>query len=69
MSDATDGRTQGRRIMPIRTLAEAISHHGREANMSLFWPPTEAGGYALIVNGTPRPIRMRPHVDGPVVDM
>lgn len=55
--------------MPIRTLAEAISHHGREANMSLFWPPTEAGGYALIVNGTPRPIRMRPHVDGPVVDM
>jgi hypothetical protein len=78
--------------MPIRTLAEAISHYGREAylltvakdgphtgnvtielrggcigcnvgvsaakniarepNVSLFWPPTEAGGYALIVNGT-----------------
>ena len=77
--------------MPIRTLAEAISHYGREAylltvakdgphtshvtiqlhagsigcavgasaaknialapNVSLFWPPTEAGGYALIVNG------------------
>jgi hypothetical protein len=79
-------------IMPIRTLAEAISHYGREAylltvakdgphignvsiefrdgsiecnvgasaaknivreaNVSLFWPPTEPGGYALIVNGT-----------------
>jgi hypothetical protein len=78
-------------IMPIRTLAEAISHYGREAylltvandgphtshvtielrggsigctlgtsaarnierqpNVSLFWPPTEPGGYALIVNG------------------
>ena len=78
--------------MPIRTLAEAISHYGREAylltvakdgphtsnvtielrgggigcnvgasaarniahqpNVSLFWPPTEPGGYALIVNGT-----------------
>jgi hypothetical protein len=78
--------------MPIRTLAEAISHYGHEAylltvakdgphtsnvtvelrgstidcnvgvsaarniaehpNVSLFWPPTEAGGYALIVNGT-----------------
>jgi hypothetical protein len=77
--------------MPIRTLAEAISHYGREAylltvakdgphtshvtiefrssrigcaigaptaknivhepNVSLFWPPTEPGGYALIVNG------------------
>ena len=77
--------------MPIRTLAEAISHYGREAylltvakdgphtshvtvelqgsliactvgvsaakniarvpNVSLFWPPTEAGGYSLIVNG------------------
>jgi len=22
------------------------------ANVSLFWPPTEPGGYALIVNGT-----------------
>ena len=79
--------------MPIiRTLAEAISHYGREAylltvakdgphtsnvtielrrdcigcivgasaakniahepHVSLFWPPTEPGGYALIVNGT-----------------
>ncbi len=23
-----------------------------EPNVSLFWPPTEPGGYALIVNGT-----------------
>ena len=78
--------------MPISTLAEAISHYGREAylltvakdgphtsnvtielrdgcigcnvggsaarniarepNVSLFWPPVEPGGYALIVNGT-----------------
>lgn len=78
--------------MPIHTLAEAISHYGREAylltvakdgphtshvtielrggcigcnvgvsaakniarepNVSLFWPPVEPGGYALIVNGT-----------------
>jgi hypothetical protein len=78
--------------MPIRTLAEAIAHYGREAylltvakdgphtsnvtvelrggsigcslsgsaarniahqpNVSLFWPPTELGGYALIINGT-----------------
>ena len=78
--------------MPIRTLAEAISHYGREAylltvakdgphtsnvtvelrdgrigcnvgisaarniarepHVSLFWPPTEPGGYALIANGT-----------------
>jgi hypothetical protein len=78
--------------MPIRTLAEAISHYGceaylltvakdgphtsnvtielrdgcigcnvgasavkniaREPNVSLFWPPTQPGGYALIVNGT-----------------
>jgi hypothetical protein len=77
--------------MPIRTLADAISHYGREAyllsvakdgphtshvtielrggsiacavgasaanniasqpNVSLFWPPTEPGGYALIING------------------
>ena len=77
--------------MPICTLAEAISHYGRDAylltvapdgphtspvtiahrddridcplgssaaqniagapNVSLFWPPTETGGYALIVNG------------------
>jgi hypothetical protein len=85
--------------MPIRTLAEAISHYGSDAwlltaaqdgphtsnvkvelhhgrigctlgpsaarniaaqpHVSLFWPPTEPGGYALIVNGTatgePRP--------------
>jgi hypothetical protein len=78
--------------MPIRTLADAISHYGhdaylltvaqdgphtsyvtvelrgnsigctlgasaakniaREPHVSLFWPPTEPGGYALIVNGT-----------------
>ena len=78
--------------MQIRTLAEAISHYGRDAylltvaqdgphtshvtvelrsnsiccavggsagrniarmpNVSLFWPPTEPGGYALIVNGS-----------------
>ena len=77
--------------MPIRTLAEAISHYGRAAwlltvandgphsshvtielhgssigcavgasaaknivhqpNVSLFWPPMEPGGNALIVNG------------------
>ena len=77
--------------MQIRTLAEAISHYGRNAylltvaqdgphtsqvtielrgssigcavgasaarniarepNVSLLWPPTEPGGYALIVNG------------------
>lgn len=24
----------------------------REPNVSLFWPPTEPGGYSLIVNGT-----------------
>ncbi len=77
------------RIMPIRTLADAISDYGnqaylltvakdgphasnvtiwprngcnvgaaaarniaREPSVSLFWPPTEPGGYALIVNGT-----------------
>jgi hypothetical protein len=79
-------------MQSIRTLAEAISHYGREAylltvakdgphtsnvtielrggcigcilgasaakniarepHVSLFWPPTEPGGYALIVNGT-----------------
>ena len=78
--------------MSICTLAEAISHYGREAylltvaedgphtsnvtielrggsiactvgpsaarnimrkpNVSLFWPPTKSGDYALIVNGT-----------------
>ncbi len=77
--------------MPIQTLADAVSHYGREAylltvskggphtshvtielrgnsiactvgtsaannierepNVSLFWPPAEADGYALIVNG------------------
>lgn len=77
--------------MSIRTLADAVSHFGREAylltvakdgphtsdvtielgdgsiscnvsnsaarniagvrNVSLFWPPTNRGGYALIVNG------------------
>ena len=79
-------------VMPIHTLAEAISHYGhvaylltiakdgphtssvtielrgssmccnvgtsaakniaREPHVSLFWPPTEPGGYALIINGT-----------------
>ena len=29
--------------------ARNIAH---EPNVSLFWPPTEPGGYALIVNGT-----------------
>jgi hypothetical protein len=29
--------------------AKNIAH---EPHVSLFWPPTEAGGYALIVNGT-----------------
>ena len=87
-------------MMPIRTLAEAISHYGREAylltvakdgphtsnvtvelrggsigcnlgtsaarniahapNVSLFWPPSEAGGYALIVNGTAASERQSP---------
>ena len=92
MSASPKAETKERPIMQIRTLAEAISHYGREAylltvandgphtsnvtielhgdcvdcnvgasaakniahqpNVSLFWPPTEAGGYALIVNGT-----------------
>jgi len=30
----------------------AAKNIAREPNVSLFWPPTEAGGYALIVNGT-----------------
>src|ERR1700733_6682585 len=87
----TQAGTKEGPTMPIRTLAEAISHYGREAwlltvakdgphtspvtielrgssigctlgasaarniasapNVSLFWPPTEPGGYALIVNG------------------
>ena len=29
--------------------ARNIAH---QPNVSLFWPPTEVGGYALIVNGT-----------------
>jgi drug/metabolite transporter (DMT)-like permease len=84
--------------MSIRTLAEAISHYGRNAhlltvatdgphtspvtielrgssigcavgtfaaeniardpNVSLFWPPTEPGGYALIINGAAASGRM-----------
>src|SRR5262249_39852252 len=88
---AMEGRSKEGPIMPIRTLAEAISHYGHDAylltvaqdgphtshvtielrgnnigcavgasaarnialqpNVSLFWPPTEPGGYALIVNG------------------
>jgi hypothetical protein len=31
--------------------ASAARNMAREPNVSLFWPPTEAGGYALIVNG------------------
>jgi hypothetical protein len=30
----------------------AAKNIAREPNVSLFWPPTEPGGYALIVNGT-----------------
>jgi hypothetical protein len=91
MSAPLKARTKERPIMPISTLAEAISHYGRDAylltaaqdgphtshvtielrgsnigcavgasaarniarapNVSLFWPPIEPGGYALIVNG------------------
>jgi hypothetical protein len=91
MSAPPQAGTKEGPIMPIRTLAEAISHYGREAylltvakdgphtshvtielrdssigcalgasaarniasepHVSLFWPPTEPGGYALIVNG------------------
>jgi hypothetical protein len=29
--------------------AKNIAH---QPNVSLFWPPTEPGGYALIINGT-----------------
>ena len=32
--------------------ASAARNIVREPNVSLFWPPTEPGGYALIVNGT-----------------
>ena len=31
--------------------ASAANNIAREPNESLFWPPTEPGGYALIVNG------------------
>jgi hypothetical protein len=31
--------------------ASAARNIARESNVSLFWPPTEPGGYALIVNG------------------
>jgi hypothetical protein len=30
----------------------AAKNIAREPNVSLFWPPAEPGGYALIVNGT-----------------
>ncbi|HUN42412.1 MAG TPA: hypothetical protein VMU81_19135 [Acetobacteraceae bacterium] len=30
----------------------AAKNIDRERNVSLFWPPTEPGGYALIINGT-----------------
>jgi hypothetical protein len=32
--------------------ASAAKNIEREPHVSLFWPPIEAGGYALIVNGT-----------------
>ncbi|MBS0641006.1 MAG: hypothetical protein JSS43_14100 [Proteobacteria bacterium] len=32
--------------------ASAAKNIAREPHVSLFWPPTEPGGYALIVNGT-----------------
>ncbi len=32
--------------------ASAAANIAREPNVSLFWPPMERGGYALIVNGT-----------------
>ena len=31
--------------------ASATKNIAREPNVSLFWPPAEPGGYALIVNG------------------
>jgi len=31
--------------------ASAARNIERQPNVSLFWPPTEPGGYALIVNG------------------
>ncbi len=31
--------------------ASAARNIAREPHVSLFWPPTEPGGYALIVNG------------------
>lgn len=32
--------------------ASAARNIARDPNVSLFWPPAEPGGYALIVNGT-----------------
>jgi len=32
--------------------ASATKNIAREPHVSLFWPPAEPGGYALIVNGT-----------------
>jgi hypothetical protein len=32
--------------------ASAAKNIAREPHVSLFWPPIEPGGYALIVNGT-----------------
>jgi hypothetical protein len=32
--------------------ASAAKNIAREPHVSLFWPPVEPGGYALIVNGT-----------------
>lgn len=32
--------------------ASAARNIAQQANVSLLWPPTEPGGYALIVNGT-----------------
>jgi hypothetical protein len=32
--------------------ASAAKNIAREPHVSLFWPPSEPGGYAMIVNGT-----------------
>ena len=37
------------------TVGESAARNiARQPNVSLFWPPTEPGGYALIVNGAAR---------------
>jgi hypothetical protein len=32
--------------------ASAARNIARQPNVSVFWPPTEPGGYSLIINGT-----------------